>query len=43
MDGKAVVRPTMALTCCNSHKIWNGMNTALFLNCVKEKLEEAAV
>ena len=43
VDGKAVVRPTMALTCCNSHKIWNGMNTALFLNCVKEKLEEAAV
>jgi pyruvate dehydrogenase E2 component (dihydrolipoamide acetyltransferase) len=39
VDGQIVSRPILSLTCCHSHKIWNGMNTALFLNAVKNHLE----
>lgn len=36
------IRPTVMLTCCVDHKIWNGMDAAKFLNGVKDCLESIA-
>jgi len=37
--GQPEVRPTQVLTLCFDHKVWNGMEAARFLNCVKLQLE----
>jgi pyruvate dehydrogenase E2 component (dihydrolipoamide acetyltransferase) len=39
VNGKSEVRPILPLACCFDHKVWNGMDTAQFLNAVKEELE----
>jgi 2-oxoglutarate dehydrogenase E2 component (dihydrolipoamide succinyltransferase) len=36
---KIEIRPTVMLTCCLDHKVWNGMDAATFLNSVKDNLE----
>ena len=40
VDGRPAVRPTMILTCCFDHNIWNGMDAARFLNAVKAEIEK---
>jgi pyruvate dehydrogenase E2 component (dihydrolipoamide acetyltransferase) len=42
IDGKCEVRPILPLSCCFDHKVWNGMNTAKFLNELKQELEKPA-
>ena len=39
LNGQAAVRHTLMLACCCDHKVWNGMDTARFLNAVKAELE----
>jgi pyruvate dehydrogenase E2 component (dihydrolipoamide acetyltransferase) len=39
IGGKVEVRPTVMLSCCFDHKVWNGMNAAKFLNAVGAELE----
>jgi len=39
IGGKVEVRPTIMLSCCFDHKVWNGMNAAKFLNAVGAELE----
>jgi pyruvate/2-oxoglutarate dehydrogenase complex dihydrolipoamide acyltransferase (E2) component len=40
VDGQPAVRPTMILTCCFDHNVWNGLDAARFLNAVKAELEK---
>ena len=39
VNGRVEVRPTLVLTCCIDHKVWNGMEAAKFLDGVKMHLE----
>jgi pyruvate dehydrogenase E2 component (dihydrolipoamide acetyltransferase) len=41
-NGQAEVRPILELACCFDHKVWNGMDSANFLNAVKDELERAS-
>lgn len=40
VDGQPAVRPTMILTCCFDHNVWNGLEAARFLNAVKAEVEK---
>jgi pyruvate dehydrogenase E2 component (dihydrolipoamide acetyltransferase) len=40
-NGQVEIRPILELACCFDHKVWNGMDTANFLNAVKAELERA--
>lgn len=41
VNGVAVVRPMVTLTCCLDHSVWNGMAAAHFLADLREILESA--
>ena len=41
VDGQIVVRPTVTLTCCFDHTVWNGADASRFLNGVSTVLEQA--
>jgi pyruvate dehydrogenase E2 component (dihydrolipoamide acetyltransferase) len=41
VNGHTEIRPILPLACCFDHKVWNGMDTAKFLNAVKEELERS--
>lgn len=41
VNGQIEIRPILGLACCFNHKVWNGMDTANFLNAVKEELEQS--
>jgi pyruvate/2-oxoglutarate dehydrogenase complex dihydrolipoamide acyltransferase (E2) component len=43
VNGQPAVRPTMILTCCFDHNVWNGLEAARFLNAVKAELEKPAM
>jgi len=40
INGKAEVRPTVIISCCANHKIWDGILAAKFLNAVKNIIEK---
>ena len=40
--GALVVRPTVMLTCCFDHAVWNGADASLFLNEVRKILEQGS-
>lgn len=42
VNGKIEIRPILPLACCFDHKVWNGMDTAKFLNAVKDEMERPA-
>ena len=39
VNGQAVVRPTVTLSCCIDHAQWNGMAAAKFLTVIREIVE----
>ena len=41
VEGALAIRPTVMLTCCIDHAVWNGADTSRFLNAVKSILELA--
>lgn len=41
IDGRPAVRPTMTLTLCGDHAVWDGRAAARFLMAVKSRLEGA--
>lgn len=38
-QGKAVVRPTVVLTCCADHGVWDGLAAERFITAVGERLQ----
>jgi hypothetical protein len=39
LNGVPTVRPTVTLTCCLDHAVWNGMEAAQFLTGLRQVLE----